>query len=238
MDPRSRIATLALGALGIAAGYAGPVVAQAAGVAGGASAAPSAPAPAVGNAAIASARVQRHDVLNGERVTVTGKLLPAAAGSTVELQSRRGRGWTKVATAHPHGDRYSLGFTPHQLGTLNLRVRLVPAAVSAASAKGAARPAPAVRALGALNVYRLAGASWYGPGGGLACGGTLTDSTRGVAHKTLPCGTLVTLHLGHRTVRVPVIDRGPYVAGRDYDLTPATKRALGFGDTGKIWATR
>ena len=34
-------------------------------------------------------------------------------------------------------------------------------------------------------------------------------------------------------VRVPVVDRGPYVAGREFDLTEATKQALGFGDTGR-----
>ena len=95
---------------------------------------------------------------------------------------------------------------------------------------------PVVDALPVVNVYRLAGASWYGPGGSLACGGTLTAGTLGVAHKTLPCGTMVRLHLGTRTVRVPVIDRGPYVAGRDFDLTPATKRALGFGDIGEVWS--
>ena len=93
------------------------------------------------------------------------------------------------------------------------------------------------RRLGRLNVYRLAGASWYGGGGRLACGGALTSATLGVANKTLPCGTLVTLHYGNRTVRVPVVDRGPYVAGRDFDLTEATKRALGFGDTGEVWST-
>ena len=49
------------------------------------------------------------------------------------------------------------------------------------------------RRLGRLNVFRTAGASWYGGGGGLACGGQLTSSTMGVANKTLPCGTLVTL---------------------------------------------
>ena len=86
-------------------------------------------------------------------------------------------------------------------------------------------------------MYHLAGASWYGGGGGLACGGTLTSSTLGVANKTLPCGTLVTLRYGGRSVRVPVVDRGPYVAGREYDLTEATKQALGFGDTGNVWAT-
>jgi rare lipoprotein A len=35
-----------------------------------------------------------------------------------------------------------------------------------------------------------------------------------------------------------VIDRGPYVAGREWDLTGATKRALGFPSTGTVWTTR
>jgi rare lipoprotein A (peptidoglycan hydrolase) len=48
---------------------------------------------------------------------------------------------------------------------------------------------------------------------------------------------MVTLrYRGHR-VRVPVIDRGPYVAGREYDLTTATKQALHFPSTGSLWAT-
>src|SRR5438270_681347 len=98
-----------------------------------------------------------------------------------------------------------------------------------------AQPAP--RRLGRLNVFRLAEASWYGGGGGLACGGSLSSSTLGVASRTLPCGTLVTLRYGSRTIRVPVVDRGPFVAGREFDLTEATKRALGFGDTGAVWST-
>jgi rare lipoprotein A len=81
-------------------------------------------------------------------------------------------------------------------------------------------------------------ASWYGPGGRTACGQELTAKTLGVANKTLPCGTRVTLHYHHRTISVRVIDRGPYVAGRDYDLTYATKRALGAGDLTELWATR
>ena len=51
------------------------------------------------------------------------------------------------------------------------------------------------------------------------------------------CGTLVTLRYNGRSIRVPVIDRGPYVEGREFDLTLATKEALGFGDTGEIWST-
>jgi rare lipoprotein A (peptidoglycan hydrolase) len=86
-----------------------------------------------------------------------------------------------------------------------------------------------------LSAYRLAEVSWYGGGGSLACGGLLTSSTMGVANKTLPCGTRVTLRYHGRTVRVRVIDRGPYVEGREYDLTEATARTLGFEGVGEMW---
>lgn len=72
---------------------------------------------------------------------------------------------------------------------------------------------------------------------GLACGGVLRRDQLGVAHKTAPCGTLITFEYGGRTVTVPVIDRGPYVAGREWDLTGATAAALGFPGLGRIrWA--
>jgi peptidoglycan lytic transglycosylase len=92
-----------------------------------------------------------------------------------------------------------------------------------------------------LNVYHSVQASYYGPGlygNGVACGGTLTPSKLGVANKTLPCGTKVTLHHGNKTVTVPVIDRGPYSGNRVYDLTTATKNKLGYVGIGPIWATK
>jgi rare lipoprotein A len=92
-----------------------------------------------------------------------------------------------------------------------------------------------------VNAYRPAAASYYGPGlygGALACGGTLTPSKLGVANKTLPCGSKVTLRYGGHTVTVPVIDRGPYAGNREYDLTAATKAKLGFPSTGTVLTTR
>ena len=71
-------------------------------------------------------------------------------------------------------------------------------------------------------MYRHALASWYGPGlygNQLGCGGRLGTSQLGVAHKSLPCGTKVTLRHHGRVVRVPVIDRGPYSGAREFDLT-------------------
>ena len=67
--------------------------------------------------------------------------------------------------------------------------------------------------------------SWYGPGfygNNGACGlvpGGIQKDTVGVAHKTLPCGTRVAFRYNGKTVIARVIDRGPYVAGRQWDMT-------------------
>ena len=77
--------------------------------------------------------------------------------------------------------------------------------------------------------------SWYGPnlwGEGTACGLALTQSLKGVAHRSLPCGTLVTFRYNGKQVTVPVIDRGPYVSGRIWDLTKAACTVIDHCFTG------
>jgi rare lipoprotein A len=61
-----------------------------------------------------------------------------------------------------------------------------------------------------------------------ACGGTLNADTEGVAHPTLPCGARVFVTYHGTTVLTQVVDRGPYVAGRQFDLTAALARRLGL----------
>jgi hypothetical protein len=175
--------------------------------------------------------VRRPDLnlLTDHTSTIVGALRPGLVGRMVTLQALGAHGWSELAGTHTgRAGRFRLRYTPHRAGSERVRLRFA----------GDPSDPGAHRALGRLNVYRLAGASWYGGGGGLACGGQLTSATMGVANKTLPCGSSVTLRYGNRTVRVRVIDRGPYVAGREFDLTEATKRALGFGDTGQVWSTR
>jgi hypothetical protein len=172
------------------------------------------------------------NVLTDHRVTVTGKLLQrprsGLAGRVVALQALGRHGWSTLTRARTGAKGiFRMSYVPHRMGSSWVRLRFA----------GDARDLSAHRRLGRLNVFRLAEASWYGGGGALACGGSLTSSTLGVANKTLPCGALVTLRYGGRSVRVPVVDRGPYVAGREFDLTEATKQALGFGDTGQVWST-
>jgi rare lipoprotein A (peptidoglycan hydrolase) len=86
-----------------------------------------------------------------------------------------------------------------------------------------------------------AAATWYGPGfygNRTACGKTLTPDMLGVANRSLPCGSKVTLRYRGRSVTVPVIDRGPYAGDREYDLTAATKARLRFPDTGTLLTNR
>jgi peptidoglycan lytic transglycosylase len=87
------------------------------------------------------------------------------------------------------------------------------------------------------GAWRYGGASWYGPGlwgRKTACGQTLRPGTMGVAHKKLPCGTTVKFVYHGKSVVTQVIDRGPYVKGRAWDLTKAASDALGFEGVGRV----
>jgi hypothetical protein len=174
----------------------------------------------------------RRNVDAGQIASFGGTLMPARAGRTVALQLRsRGGRWRTV-------DRDRTGRT----GRYRLHERLrgatsVPARVRF---EGDRLNAGAKRSVGRVNVFRAAFASWYGPGlygNRLGCGGTLTAGTIGVANKTLPCGTKLTLRYHGRSVRASVVDRGPYVGGREFDLTAATRARLGFGSTGYVQVT-
>ncbi len=192
-----------------------------------------APSAAAGDAAppvppSLTATGSRH-VLEGRVALVDGALSAAAGGHTVVVESSSSRGWRVVARVRTAaGGRFRARWRPSVLGIHRLRVTV-------ADMAGVSAPA------GRLTVYRSVVASFYGPGlygGALACGGTLDAGTLGVANKTLPCGTRVSLRYRGRSVTVPVIDRGPYVAGRTYDLTSATKDRLGFPSTGVVWSSR
>jgi hypothetical protein len=82
--------------------------------------------------------------------------------------------------------------------------------------------------------------SWYGPGmygWRTACGYILTTTLIGVANRTLPCGTLITFKnpVNGRIVTAPVVDRGPYVSGRQWDLTGGLCVALDHCWTGPMY---
>ena len=101
------------------------------------------------------------------------------------------------------------------------------AVLGSSRAPAAAAPVAAAPAGGTVI------ASWYGPGfygNRTACGQLYTPEIVGVAHRTLPCGTMLELEFRGRVVTVPVIDRGPFIAGRTLDLSNATRASLACTD--------
>lgn len=80
-------------------------------------------------------------------------------------------------------------------------------------------------------------ASWYGPRfhGKRTASGTVYDMNQiSAAHRTLGFGTRVLLvnPSNGRQVKVEINDRGPYVKGRDIDLSLAAAEALGIKKQG------
>lgn len=115
----------------------------------------------------------------------------------------------------------------------------LPAAASTGTGSGGVSPSSPPPDSAKAADYQPARATWYGPGffgHRTACGSMLTHRTLGVAHKRLACGTRVALRYRGRTIVVPVIDRGPYSRGVDFDLTYATARRLGMQQTSRLRA--
>lgn len=74
-------------------------------------------------------------------------------------------------------------------------------------------------------------ASYYGrefEGRPMASGEPFDADDLTAAHKSLPFGTKLGVAYGDEYVRVTVTDRGPYVAGRDLDLSLAAAREIGL----------
>jgi hypothetical protein len=174
-----------------------------------------------------SLHLSRHSVLSGEGLVVRGRVRP---GGTHRVKLVFGGGETVGVTTKRSG-AFALRWSPDSIGSYKVRAFGIHDRHSTGSASVSRR----------LTAFHQAEASYYGPGlygGALACGGTLQPGTLGVANKTLPCGARVKLRYQGRTITVPVVDRGPYVAGRDFDLTTATKEKLGFPDLGTLLSSK
>lgn len=83
-------------------------------------------------------------------------------------------------------------------------------------------------------------ASWYGPGyhGSRAANGSIYDMTKHtLAHKELPFGTVVEFYNPETNLRSrgTITDRGPFIEGRDFDLSAKMAEELGFKEKGLAW---
>ena len=129
------------------------------------------------------------------------------------------------------------GALDHATILLDADERPLPAARPDATRVQPAAPVGSV----AIPQWHLDGnVSWYGPGfygKRTACGYAMTQGLIGVAHRSLPCGTRVTFRnpANGRTITTRVVDRGPYVSGRQWDLTGGLCLALAHCYTGSLY---
>jgi len=114
-----------------------------------------------------------------------------------------------------------------------VRTSVRPAVRTSTSAtKPSAAPAASVGA-----GWKTARVSWYGPGfygNTMAGGGVLQPDSMVVAHRSLAFGTRIEFSYKGRTCVATVQDRGPFTAGRVFDLGPGTAKALGFSGVGTV----
>jgi hypothetical protein len=214
----------------------------------GTSTSPATPAPTVtptrGNATVSTTGGgitvrARESAMLWKGVTFTGSA-PGDAGKTVEIERsghQTGGLWQNTTHATVSGNgTFTARWPANHIGRFAVRAVLVPA--GARSADAIPRTANTTASM-TITVYRSAIATLYGPGfygQRTACGEKLTKTTVGVANRTLKCGTKVSIYWGGRTLVVPVIDRGPYANGADWDLTLATGQAMGMDGTERIGA--
>jgi peptidoglycan lytic transglycosylase len=169
----------------------------------------------------------------GRGLQFSGTAPTQLAGQTIQIQrSGHQTNWTwadtVTATVGSDGTFTAVWHTNH-IGQFAMRAMVTSTSPQAQSAS----MTPSLT----TTVYRPSRATQYGPGfygKKTACGQRLSRGTIGLANRTLHCGESVAIYYHGRTLVVPVIDRGPYANGADWDLTMATGKALGITGTAQI----
>jgi rare lipoprotein A (peptidoglycan hydrolase) len=115
------------------------------------------------------------------------------------------------------------------LAGITLVATISAVAITRANSGSSGKLPSAVVVPGTGNGYYTARAAPYGPTPGhrrTACGQPFLKTTEGVAHPVLPCGVRVYVRFHGREVLTQVVDRGPNVPGRAFDLTKALANRL------------
>lgn len=167
-------------------------------------------------------RLEPKHAFQGASVKLKGSLRPEISGRKVAIKRRANGRWSTLKKVAAGDGTFALRVSSDSIGKRRFK------AVFAGDKLNPGRSRK-----GVLKVYDPDPATWYGPGfygNGTACGKTLRRGTLGVAHRTLPCGTMVSIVFHGRSITVPVIDRGPYTSA-EWDLTQETAERLGFSGT-------
>jgi rare lipoprotein A len=171
--------------------------------------------------------------LLGRATKLTGTVKRRYRGRVVRIQrfdEAAGKWRSEARTTVSRSGAFVARWKPEALGALRVR-----AALQRRRAASVTSASPEV----SVRVFAPAKTTYYGPGlygNRTACGQELTPELVGVAHRRLPCGTLVEVAYGGTTIVVPVVDRGPFVKGITWDLTEAAAQQLGIAATVTVGA--
>jgi rare lipoprotein A len=110
---------------------------------------------------------------------------------------------------------------------------LAAAVLSLALSPAYGKPSPHHAAKAKPHPDRMV-ASVYWDGKRVATGRKFDPDGMTVAHKTLPFGTRLVVSYGENFAEVVVNDRGPFVRGRDIDLSRGVAKALHFSGVGRV----
>lgn len=179
-------------------------------------------------------RINARDAAAIQEVKRARKRAVSEAGRLVILQERSAKelraAQTATAKAKAALERDRDAYASYQRRITALRSR-DPITPKPSPAPRTSKRAPAQPTAEGTGAWRTGKASHYGKGSWghrTASGSTVRSDSMIVAHKTLPFGTLVEFRFNGKRAVARVADRGPYVAGRMWDLGPGIISVLGF----------
>ena len=163
--------------------------------------------------------LNKRDVMEGAEVIARGVMRPEVRGRDAVLMWKIDGDWRLIDHLRVGDGHFRVPLDMNRVGRRPIKVKF-----------SGDRHNSRARAIDVVGVHKREPATWYGPGffgNRTACGRRYSRDLLGVAHRTLPCGTMVSALYKGRSVRLPVVDRGPY-GSSNWDLTEEAAQRLGF----------
>lgn len=172
-------------------------------------------------------RIARLDADNLKALKAARAEAKASAAELLKLQADQARALDELADEVARA-RKELAASEATLREYEAR--------TAAKAKAARAKTDSTQNLSGTGSWKTAVASHYGRNftGRSASGEAIGPYSMIVAHKTLPFGTLIEFEYNGKRAVARVVDRGPYVAGRTFDLGPGVVRVLDFSGVHEV----
>lgn len=189
------------------------------------------------------ARIARQDADNLRKLKQARAAATRSAEQLMALQSEQAKALDELA-AEVSRAKKELAASEAALRAYEARMaagaRPAAPAESTPAKESPTPPAPAredpTQELTGTGEWKTAVASHYGRNftGTGASGEKIGPYSMIVAHKTLPFGTLVEFNYKGKRAVARVADRGPYTAGRTFDLGPGVVRVLDFSGVHEV----